>query len=229
MSPRRPVEVTPHTFIGVSLALLGVVLTLDNLGFVDAHEVVCASGRSSRSWSAPPTSSRRARRGTGCSAPAGSPSARRSCCATSTSSASVSRDFLPLLLVALGPQVHVRPRPAAPTRWPGMRGSRASRRRPRRRRLPPFAPVGEAAFPPRFDGAGDRAAGQARRRARRPARAPGRRHGGTPGHDPARVRDAVGRRSPASRRRVAHVEVSAVMGGCDIDLRDADADVASRS
>ncbi len=32
-------EITPHTFIGVSLALLGVVLTLDNLGFVEAQAV----------------------------------------------------------------------------------------------------------------------------------------------------------------------------------------------
>jgi cell wall-active antibiotic response 4TMS protein YvqF len=33
-------ELTPHTFIGVSLALLGVVLTLDNLGFVNAGDVL---------------------------------------------------------------------------------------------------------------------------------------------------------------------------------------------
>ena len=53
MAPPRTVEVTPHTFIGVSLALLGVVLTLDNLGFVEAGAVLPRSGRSSRSWSAP--------------------------------------------------------------------------------------------------------------------------------------------------------------------------------
>ena len=40
MAPPRNVELTPHTFIGVSLALLGVVLTLDNLGFVEAQEVL---------------------------------------------------------------------------------------------------------------------------------------------------------------------------------------------
>ena len=34
MSPPRTVEVTPHTAIGVALALLGVLLTLDNLGSV---------------------------------------------------------------------------------------------------------------------------------------------------------------------------------------------------
>src|SRR5262245_45338032 len=39
MAPPRTPEITPHTAIGVSLALLGVVLTLDNLGFVDAHAV----------------------------------------------------------------------------------------------------------------------------------------------------------------------------------------------
>ena len=39
MTERRAPEITPHTAIGVSLALLGVVLTLDNLGFVDAHAV----------------------------------------------------------------------------------------------------------------------------------------------------------------------------------------------
>jgi len=38
MAPRM--EITPHTAIGVSLALLGVVLTLDNLGFVKADAVI---------------------------------------------------------------------------------------------------------------------------------------------------------------------------------------------
>src|SRR4029078_13077884 len=38
MAPRM--EITPHTAIGVSLALLGVVLTLDNLGFVEGDAVM---------------------------------------------------------------------------------------------------------------------------------------------------------------------------------------------
>ena len=46
MSPPRTVEVTPHTAIGVSLALLGVVLTLDNLGLRGARRRACGSGRS---------------------------------------------------------------------------------------------------------------------------------------------------------------------------------------
>ena len=40
MTEPRPPEVTPHVAFGVSLALLGVVLTLDNLGFVDAGAVM---------------------------------------------------------------------------------------------------------------------------------------------------------------------------------------------
>ena len=88
MTPPRPVEITPHMAIGVSLALLGVVLTLDNLGFVEFGEVM-------RFWPLIPmlvgTALHRpgARRSaSGGSGWRGCSSARPSCCAISTSSTS---------------------------------------------------------------------------------------------------------------------------------------------
>jgi len=87
MTPPRPVEITPHMAIGVALALLGVVLTLDNLGFVEFGEVMrfwplipmlagtayIVQGREIREWGSG---------WRGCS------SAPPSCCAISTCSTS---------------------------------------------------------------------------------------------------------------------------------------------
>ena len=142
-------------------------------------------------------------------------SARRSCCATSTSSTSDLADFLPLILVAVGLKVifarrrHERPRrpgmpdPAQPRLRP------ACRRRSRRRATRPFAatvPVAAGPAPRAGTGAGPAPGG-----APRPASA---------ARSSASSRSS-GARIGGSAARSSHVEVSAVMGGCDVDLRDA--------
>ena len=98
MTPPRTVEITPHTAIGVSLALLGVVLTLDNLGFVEAGDgdpVLAAdpdAGRHRLHRPGPrgPRVGDRDRRG--------SPSAPRSCCSNLGVFHFDLTDFLPLIL-----------------------------------------------------------------------------------------------------------------------------------
>jgi hypothetical protein len=223
MRPRRSVEITPHTFIGVSLAMLGVVLTLDNLGFVDAQDVLrfwpivpilvgatyIVQGHETRDWLL----------GAGW---------------ITVGTAFLLRnlevfrfrlsDFLPLLLVALGLKfMFGRGRRRA--RWPGGPDPAPP---PSVSSPPggpsPFAPVGEAAFTPRFDGpfGPDGASGPG------PGTAPGAlpgvgarpRHGGPAGHI-LRVFAMLNGADRRHRGPLAHVEVSAVMGGCDIDLRDA--------
>jgi hypothetical protein len=203
MAPPRKVEFTPHTFIGVSLALLGVVLTLDNLGFVDAHEVLrfwpivpmvvgtiyIVQGRELRDWVI----------GAGWMT-VGTAFLLRNL--------DVFRfrlsDFLPLLLVALGLKFmfgrgeHKRPR------WPGSPPT-----------LPPIPPP-----PPRFDpfphsGATGTAPGGM-------GAGPAVGHPtGTGGGQIVRVFAMLWGADRRVRGPVSHVEVSAVMGGCDVDLRDA--------
>jgi hypothetical protein len=223
MTPPR-MEITPHTAIGVSLALLGVVLTLDNLGFVEAGTVIrfwplipmlvgaayIVQGREVREW------------------------------AIGTAWLAIGTafllknlgvfpfhltDFLPLLLVALGLKVIFKRRGRVRRHWPGMPDP--SGPPPVPGAPPPFTNAGEATFRPPFQWPG--AAGP------------------TPG-DPASTAGAAGAGAPPSstgafhrrpggqiirlfailwgadrrvRGPVSHVEVSAVMGGCDLDLRDA--------
>jgi hypothetical protein len=217
MRPRSSVELTPHTFIGVSLAMLGVVLTLDNLGFVDAHDVL-------RFWPVVPIL-------VGAAYVVQAHEARDWVLGAgwiTVGTAFLLRnldvfrfrlsDFLPLLLVALGlkfmfgrgrrpPRAPDVPDPVQP--WTGVPP-------PSPPGVPPFAPVGGAAFPPRFDGS----FGPGGPSGPVSGAAAGPRHGGAPGP----VLRAFAMLSGTDRRHrgaLAHVEVSAVMGGCDIDLREA--------
>jgi hypothetical protein len=213
MTPPRTVEVTPQTFIGVSLALLGVILTLDNLGFVNAQDILrfglrfwpvvpilagvlyVIQGRETRDWLL----------GAGWMA-IGTAFLLRNLGVFRFEL----RDFLPLILVAIGVRV--------------MFGRREARRRTRRPgtpepSVPPpppaFGPMGEPGFPPRFDPHGVHAG---------PAAAPGPGTGTAWNGASAHVLRAFSFFWGTDRRHrgpVAHVEVSAVMGGCDIDLRDA--------
>jgi hypothetical protein len=213
MTPPRTVEITPHTFIGVSLALLGVVLTLDNLGFVEAQEVLrfwpvvpilvgtvyVVQGRELRDWVL----------GAGWMAVG---------TAFLLNNLDIFRfhltDFLPLLLVALGLKfMFGRRRPRTP--WPGRPDPVPP---PMPGVAPPFAPAGEVVFPPRFEGPYTPSGA--------PPGAPGPAAGGAAGsrHGAGHVLRAFAMLSGTDRRHrgaLAHVEVSAVMGGCDIDLRDA--------
>jgi hypothetical protein len=217
MTPPRTVEVTPQTFIGVSLALLGVVLTLDNLGFVNAKDILrfgvrfwpiipilagalyVVQGRESRDWLL----------GTGWIA-FGTAFLLRNLDVFRFQL----RDFLPLILVAIGLRV--------------IFGRRAARRMPRPPGLPDpavppvppgmppmFGPIGDHGFAPRFDSPGappGAASGSGSR--------PGTAWNGAPTHV-LRAFSFFWGTDRRHRGPVAHVEVSAVMGGCDIDLRDA--------
>ena len=214
MTPPRTVEVTPHTAIGVSLALLGVVLTLDNLGFVEAGAVIrfwplipmligvayIVQGREPREWAI----------GTGWLAVG---------TVFLLGNLGVFHfrlvDFLPLILVALGLKVMFKRRGRARHRWPGMPDPAAT--------PPAFGDVGEVAFPPRFPwpggpagpppgGAGPAAAGGA---------VPGAPAAGRAGGQIVRVSAILSGAERRVRGPVSHVEVSAVMGGCDLDLREA--------
>ena len=216
MTPPRTVEVTPHTFIGVSLALLGVVLTLDNLGFVNGQDVLrfvlrfwpvvpilvgtvyVVQGRVTRDWLI----------GAGWMA-VGTAFLLRNLGAFRFEI----WDFLPLILVALGLRVMFGRRAGrrARQRWPGMPDST-----PPPPGVPPaFGPPGDRTFPPRFDP-----------QASRPGEAAGAGTGtgtmwsGASTHV-LRAFSFFWGTDRRHRGPVAHVEVSAVMGGCDIDLRDA--------
>lgn len=221
MAPPRTPEITPHTFIGVSLALLGVVLTLDNLGFVNARDVLkfwpivpmvvglayVAQAQEARDWLL----------GAGW---------------LSVGTAYLLRnlgvfhfqltDFLPLVLVAVGLKFilgrsrrHGPPPPApesatGPAPWdvhaiPG---------------VPPVPPVPDAgAFTkPRFHGpfpggswypGGFQGQGQ------------GQGAGVNGTGVPVRVFAFFWGADRRVRGPMSHAEVSAVMGGCDLDLRDA--------
>jgi hypothetical protein len=189
MTPPRPVEVTPHMAIGVSLALLGVVLTLDNLGFVEFGEVMrfwplipmlvgsayIVQGREIREW------------GIGLAwLFVGT--------AFLLKNLDIFRfeltDFLPLILVAVGLKViFARHRRHQAARGSGMPD-------PAQPMPPPGVP---AAFAP--------AAGTA------PT-------AGVRGQV-IRVFAVLWGADRRARGPVAHVEVSAIMGGCDVDLRDA--------
>ncbi len=210
MTPPRTVEITPHTFIGVSLAMLGVVLTLDNLGFVEAQDVLrfwpvvpilvgtvyVVQGRELRDWVL----------GAGWIAVG---------TAFLLNNLDIFRfhltDFLPLLLVALGLKFMFGRRPRRP-RWAGTPGPAPP---PPGGGLSPFTAGGDVAYPPRFEGPFG------------PGSAPGARPGddAAPRHGAAgQVLRAFAMLSGTDRRHrgaLAHVEVSAVMGGCDIDLREA--------
>jgi hypothetical protein len=202
-APRAP-EVTPHIAFGVSLALLGVVLTLDNLGFVEAGAVMrfwplipmlvgtayVVQGREIRDfvvgaiWLA-----------------AGTAFLLRN---LDVFHFRVT-DFLPLLLVALGIKVifHRRVRKAA-AHWPGA---------PATGQTPPPPPP-----PPGFASAADLQE-EARRRVD-PAWTPGAGASAAFGQV-VRVFAVLWGAERRARGPVAHVEVSAVMGGCDVDLREA--------
>jgi len=120
MPPPRTVEITPHTLIGVSLAVLGVVLTLDNLGFVEAQDVLrfwpivpilvgavyIVQGRETRDWVV----------GTGWIAVGAAFLLRNLGVVKFRLS-----DFVPLILVAIGLRFMFgrRDRPRR-RRWPGM-------------------------------------------------------------------------------------------------------------
>ena len=204
MTEPRPPEVTPHVAFGVSLALLGVVLTLDNLGFVDAGAVMrfwplipmlvgtayVVQGRELRDWVI-------------------------GAIWLAAGTAFLLRnlevfhfrltDFLPLILVALGLKVifHRRQRTGA-TGWPGMPGSVQP---------PPPPPP-----PPGFVTAADIEADIHRRID--PAWTPGASAQSKFGQV-VRVFAVLWGAERRARGPVAHVEVSAVMGGCDVDLREA--------
>jgi hypothetical protein len=204
MAPPRKVELTPHTFIGVSLAVLGVVLTLDNLGFVDAKAVFrfwpilpllvgtvyVVQGRELRDWAI----------GAGWMA-FGTAFLLRNLEVFQFRL----RDFLPLLLVVLGLKFMFGRREHQRPRWPGMPGGPDLPIPPPPPRFDPFphsAPQGAAAT---GMGAG-------------PAT------GAAPGAGGGQVVRVFAMLWGADRRvrgPLSHVEVSAVMGGCDVDLRDA--------
>jgi hypothetical protein len=180
----------------VSLALLGVVLTLDNLGFVDAHAVFrywplipmlvgaafVVQGREMREWVI----------GAGWMA-VGTAFLLRNLDVFHFRLS----DFLPLILVAVGVKVifgrsrrQTPPPPGGPHwGWPGMPG------------VPPVPPP-----PAEFGGP--------------PFGAPTL---GAPPPAGAETLRVFAMLSGADRRHrgpLAHVEAAAVMGGCDIDLRD---------
>ena len=214
MPPPRTVEITPHTLIGVSLAVLGVVLTLDNLGFVEAQEILkfwpivpmlvgsvyIVQGRETRDWVV----------GAGWLA-VGTAFLLRNLGVFKFRLS----DFVPLILVAIGLRFMFR-RERSKRRWPGMPD-------PGQPPPPPggplggtpgFGPLGDLGFPPRFDPQPTGAAA---------ARAPG--WAGAPsGSSSPHVLRLFAILWGTDRHHygpLAHVEVSAVMGGCDVDLRDA--------
>jgi hypothetical protein len=216
MPPPRTVEITPHTLIGVSLAVLGVVLTLDNLGFVEAQEVLrfwpivpmlvgvvyIVQGRETRDWVV----------GAGW---------------LTIGTAFLLRnlgvfkfrlsDFVPLILVAIGLRFMFGRRERPKRRLPGMPDP--AQPPPPPGVAPPFGPIGDHGFPPRFDaqpiGGAPAASG---------TWTGGAWTGAPPGHASPHVLRLFAILWGTDRRHhgpLAHVEVSAVMGGCDVDLRDA--------
>jgi hypothetical protein len=205
MAPPGKVEFTPHTFIGVSLAVLGVVLTLDNLGFVDAKAVFrfcpvlpilvgavyVVQGRELRDWLI----------GSGWMA-VGTAFLLRNLDVFQFRL----RDFLPLLLVVLGLKFMFGRREHKGPRWPGMPGG-------------PDLPIPPP--PPRFDPFPHSAPqGTVPNPAAGAAYAPGQ-TAGAGGGQVVRVFAMLWGADRRVRGPVSHVEVSAVMGGCDVDLRDA--------
>jgi hypothetical protein len=232
MAPPR-LEITPHTAIGVSLALLGVVLTLDNLGFVNASTVIrfwplipmlvgaayVVQGREPREW------------------------------AIGTAWMAVGTvfllgnlgvfhfrlvDFLPLVLVALGVKVMFRQRGRRRRHWPGMVDPSVPPPVPGA--PPPFVNV-DMPFPVVFpwpggpggpapanpaptagpQSAGPGPAGAAAAGGPSATGAFGSRAGG----QVIRLFAILWGADRRARGPVSHVEVSAVMGGCDLDLREA--------
>jgi hypothetical protein len=201
-------ELTPHTFIGVSLALLGVVLTLDNLGFVNAGDVLkfwplvpmlvglayVAQAQEARDWLL----------GAGW---------------LSVGTAFLLRnlgvfhfrltDFLPLVLVAIGLKFILgrsrrRGLPPPPPDVPAIPG------------LPPVPPAPDAGpFKPRFHGPFPGGAWY-------PGWGPdqGTANGASSG-TAVRVLAFFWGADRRVRGPMSHAEVSAVMGGCDLDLREA--------
>ena len=229
MTPPRTVEVTPQIAIGVSLALLGVVLTLDNLGFVEAGTVIrfwplipmlvgaayIVQGRAAREWVIGA-----AWLGAGTIFLLGNLDVFKFRLI----------DFLPLLLVALGVKVMFRQRRKGKRQWPGMPGAAD---------LPPIpgAPPGFGgggdAFRPGFTwpggpgwqggpvGAGSADPASATGTAAGGAPATGNAYGGRAGGQIVRLFALLWGADRRVRGPVSHVEVSAVMGGCDLDLREA--------
>jgi hypothetical protein len=205
MTPPRTVEVTPPTLIGVSLALLGVVLTLDNLGFVEARVVWrfwpiipmlvgvvhIVQGRDLREWLV----------GSGWLA-IGTAFLLRNLEVFHFQLA----DFLPLLLVALGLKVIFGRRARGRGRGQWSAGT-------------PEPEAGESGFGPRFDpSASGFAPGSGT------ATTPGGVAGAAPRTSVGQVIRVFAVLWGADRRArgpVSHVDVSAVMGGCDVDLREA--------
>jgi len=239
MTPPRTVEMTPHTLIGVSLALLGVVLTLDNLGFVDAQEVL-------RFWPVVPML-------VGCVYVVQGRETRDWVIGTvwiTVGTAFLLRnldvfrfrlaDFLPLFLVAIGVRFMFGRR-RRERRWPGMPDPAQPPAPPGV--PPPFGPMGDTVFGPRFNpmsGLGSQqGAGPGPGPGPGPGAGPGttagsQGYGYAAGHAPSvsyghgaahsQVLRVFAMMFGADRRHsgaLAHVEVSAVMGGCDIDLREA--------
>jgi hypothetical protein len=239
MPPPRTVEITPHTLIGVSLAVLGVVLTLDNLGFVEAQEVLrfwpivpmlvgavyVVQGRETRDWVV----------GTGWLA-VGTAFLLRN---LGVFKFQVS-DFVPLILVAIGLKFMFGRRDRPKRRWPGMPDAAQPPAPPG---VPPaFGPMGDRGFPPRFDPQpiGGAPTGGAPMGGTPPGAAPsggwtagswtggswsgGSWTGAPSGSVSPHVLRLFAMLWGTDRRHhgpLAHVEVSAVMGGCDVDLRDA--------
>jgi hypothetical protein len=209
MAPPRRVELTPHTFIGVSLAVLGVVLTLDNLGFVDAHAVFrfwplvpilvgtvyIVQGRELRDWLIG-----------GAWMTVGTAFLLRNLDVFDFRLT----DFLPLILVALGLKFMF-----------GRRGDR------QRRQAPGMPGAGDMPIPPpppHFDpsapGGWHGTPGASAAAHPWPGFAPGQATGAG-GGPIVRVFAMLWGADRRVRGPVSHVEVSAVMGGCDVDLRDA--------
>ncbi|HWJ54994.1 MAG TPA: DUF5668 domain-containing protein [Vicinamibacterales bacterium] len=222
MAPRM--EITPHTAIGVSLALLGVVLTLDNLGFVKADAVIrfwplipmlvgvayVVQGREAREWAI----------GTAW---------------LLVGAAFLLRnlgvfhfqltDFLPLVLVAIGLKVIFKRRERRRPNWPPLPD--ASGLPPAPGAPPPFTSAPDVALPPGFGwpggpggwGAGDPASAAGGSAAGAPSSTAA--FGGKAGGQIVRLFAFFSGAERRVRGPVSHVEVSALMGGCDLDLREA--------
>lgn len=217
MAPRM--EITPHTAIGVSLALLGVVLTLDNLGFVKADAVIrfwplipmlvgvayVVQGREPREWAI----------GTAWLV-VGTAFLLRNLGVFHFQLT----DFLPLVLVAIGLKVIFKRRERRRPNWPGM--SDPAGPPPVPGVPPPFATAPEVAFPPGFGWPGGWGAGDAASAAGASAAgAPPSTFGSKAGAQVVRLFAFFSGAERRVRGPVSHVEASAVMGGCDLDLRDA--------
>jgi hypothetical protein len=233
MTPPRQMDVTPHTFIGVSLAVLGVVLTLDNLGFVDARAVLrfwplvpmlvgavyVVQGRELRDWVLG-----------GAWLAIGTAFLLRNLEVFHFRLV----DFLPLILVAIGLKFMFGRRDPRPRPWAGTPDP--SQPPPPPGVPPSYGGAGEVAYPPPFDpfppggagsagGAADPPAPPYRRgwsSGGAPAGAPWAGHAGWHGRsDVLRVFAMLSGADRRHRGALAHLEAAAVMGGCDIDLREA--------